>query len=105
MAVNFSREAAERLESIINDGIWGTMPFEQLNNELDLISQEHAGSRFEIVLDDRSEHFTFCAGSWAVSQLYGSRSIDTKITILGETTNGPVIARFSKYDNSSFSLS
>lgn len=105
MAINYNRKAAERLESIINDGIRGAIPFEQLNNELDLMSQEHAGSRFEIILDDLSEHFTFCAGSWADSQLYGSKSIDTKITILGETTNGPVIARFSKYDNSSFSLS
>ncbi len=104
MTPNLNKDAAEKLETIINDGIRGKVSFEQLSNELDSISQEHAGSRFAVMLGDQLEHFTFCAGSWAVSQLYGSKSIDTKVTILGETTSGPVIARFSRYDNSSFSL-
>lgn len=96
-------DTAEYLEVVLISGLNGGLSINRLLEELDRISDRAFGQKFEI--DTKSQDsVVFCAGTWAVSQLYGANEVATKVTILGETQYGPQEVGLSIYDNISFGI-
>ncbi len=95
--------SAEHLEALLVNGIHGELPIEQLRESLETVKNETTSQRF--VLETKtSETVVFCAGSWAVRQLYGEHAVATTVTILGETTDGPLEVDLSPYHNKRFGI-
>ncbi len=95
-------ERANHLESLVVDGVEGILPFEEFQAELDAVAQQYTTGRFELITNDTKDVLTFCAGSWAVSQLFGSHDIRAAVTILAESSDGPIEVRLSPYENNPF---
>ncbi len=94
----------EALYSLFRQGITGELLVDEFQAALKDFQQATKGARFELHINDATPQVVFCAGSWAVGQLYGSHEIATRVTVLGETPDGPQEIDISRYHNPLFGI-
>ena len=94
----------ETLHGLFQQGIAGELPLDQLEGALQDFQRDALGLRFELHLGEDVPSVVFCAGSWAIAQVYGSREVATQITILGESAEGPHEVQLSPFHNPSFGI-
>lgn len=94
----------EALHSLFRQGITGELLVDEFLEALLDFQKATEGTRFELYVNDSTSQVVFCAGSWAVGQLYGSHEIATRVTVLGETPEGPQEVDISRYHNPFFEI-
>lgn len=98
-----TQELPKQLETLILYGIYGSLEVDELEAGLENIARQATGKRFDLRTSPNMERgILFWAGSWAVSQLYGSRHVGSAVIIIGETDEGLKEIVLSPFDNDGF---
>jgi hypothetical protein len=100
----FEVDRSRQLEALITQGVDGDIETGRLIEGLSLFQASAIGQRFELRVHP-DNRIVFCAGSWAIYQVLGSKKIASKITILGDRIEGePDEISLSPYENPIFDI-